>query len=334
MASIDAFPSSLEYLVTESQVNAEGIHQWPFQPGFPVDVVHHTLSGHHPFRMNRHDYFELIYLRDGELVCQVQDSFVTGSAGDLFVMTSPKFHRVTERSSPRVAVESLFFHPELMQSPAAGDCESKYLTRLQAQDASFQHIVPAASRLPEEIAGLMGRIYRKLPAPTDRERVCVKTCVKMVLVLLMEHAASTQAPAAGSARERDADQFKPLFDTIEKHYRSPISSAEAAEVVKMSLSSFRWTFRRVTGQSFVPYLNHFRIAKAQQLLAESEIPIADIALEVGFCDQSYFGLVFRKSTSMTPRRYRQQARERGQGSTVPAALLHGRPRTPDYRRYA
>lgn len=38
----------------------------------------------------------------------------------------------------------------------------------------------------------------------------------------------------------------------------------------------------------------------------TDMPIVDLCQQVGFCDQSCFGRVFRKSVDMTPGRYRRQ----------------------------
>jgi AraC-like DNA-binding protein len=65
-------------------------------------------------------------------------------------------------------------------------------------------------------------------------------------------------------------------------------------------------FKQVTGQPFVNYLNHFRIAKAQALLATTDLSVAEVSQEVGFCDQSYFGLIFRKLAQVTPLQYKRQ----------------------------
>jgi AraC-like DNA-binding protein len=66
-------------------------------------------------------------------------------------------------------------------------------------------------------------------------------------------------------------------------------------------------FKEVTGQSFVTYLNGFRVAKAQGLLSTTDKPLSEISLEAGFCTQSYFGMVFRRVTGMTPLAYRMQS---------------------------
>lgn len=293
-----------EYLVSQSQVNAEGIHVWPFKADFPVDVVHHRLSGHQPFRMNRHDYFELVYLKSGELVWQVQDTCITGKKGDLFVMTGPKYHRVTERSSSDVVVESLFFQPQLVQS-ASLCCDIVHPVLELSQNTSFEHIISSESKLPIEVLQLMEQIRQSLPAKTEIARLAIKTYVKMILVLLLSYYPSSQKRAVFDQRQSALDRFKPLFDILERDYQFPISPADGASAVNMSPSNFRRAFKQLTGQSFVAYLNHFRVAKAQELLTNSNIPIAQVGLEVGFCDQSYFGLVFRRLTQTTPRQYRE-----------------------------
>ncbi len=66
-------------------------------------------------------------------------------------------------------------------------------------------------------------------------------------------------------------------------------------------------FKEGTGQSFVDYLNRFRVDKAKGFLATTNRTISEIGLETGFCTQSYFGVVFRRITGVTPLNYRRQS---------------------------
>lgn len=310
------------YLVQDSQINAEGVHVWPFDPRFPVDVVHHLLSGLHPFRMNRHDYLEIVYLNEGEVIWQIQDQFITEGKGDLFVMGGPKYHRVTEHSSPHAKAESLFFHPDLICSPSAPRDDSEYLACFRSFDPSFQHIVPAATGVPQEVRELIARIHKELPVSSDRARLCLKTYVKMILVLLLNYYSQTcPIPSRSDRHKRALDRFKPLFEFLNDRYWDQVTPIEAAKTVNMSPSHFRRAFKQVTGQSFVTYLNQFRVAKSQELLASTDKSIAEVGMEVGFCDQSYFGLIFRRCTQMTPLFYRNRARQLS--GRVPAiSILH------------
>jgi hypothetical protein len=74
----------------------------------------------------------------------------------------------------------------------------------------------------------------------------------------------------------------------------------------MSKSHFMRFFKNVTGQGFVTYRHHLRIVRAESLLATTDMSIAELCQQVGYCDQSYFGVVFRKLAHMTPRQYRRQ----------------------------
>ena len=96
----------------------------------------------------------------------------------------------------------------------------------------------------------------------------------------------------------------------------------------MSESHFMSFFKQVTGLSFVAYFNHFRIERAQALLAKTEESMVSISQQVGFCDQSYFGTVFRKIVGMTPAAYRQRVRsgtsaDQGRSTHIPSASIAG-----------
>ena len=55
--------------IVEPGINAEGVHTWPFDPSCPVDVLFLTVDDRHRVRMNRHSYFEVLYLCSGSANC-------------------------------------------------------------------------------------------------------------------------------------------------------------------------------------------------------------------------------------------------------------------------
>ena len=79
---------------------------------------------------------------------------------------------------------------------------------------------------------------------------------------------------------------------------------EIAREVGLSPAYFSRVFKEETGVSFVSRLNDLRIERAKQLLRSTDRTILDIALEVGFSDQSHFSRVFRDRTDSSPARYR------------------------------
>ncbi|WP_368668021.1 AraC family transcriptional regulator, partial [Deinococcus sp. GbtcB9] len=60
--------------------------------------------------------------------------------------------------------------------------------------------------------------------------------------------------------------FDLLFDFIRKEHARPISLREAAQLVNMSVHHFCKTFKRITGRTFVEFVNLYRVNEAEQLL--------------------------------------------------------------------
>jgi AraC family transcriptional regulator len=78
---------------------------------------------------------------------------------------------------------------------------------------------------------------------------------------------------------------------------------EIANAAGLSPYYFSRQFRLTTSVSPMNYLLLTRIDRAQVLLAKGELPISDIAISVGFCDQSHFSRQFRRLVGVTPRKF-------------------------------
>src|SRR5215831_16211762 len=293
----------------ETQINAEGVHLWPFEPELPIDVRFLAIE-RRPVRLNRHDYFELIYCYSGDITFQVQERNITTKEGDLFVIGSTLFHRAIDNGHTRTKAVVVYFLPELIYRDGIIDEEAaEYLKPFLNQDGSFMHVVPAETGLPLQALHWIEEIHREMPAASTEARLAVKTYLRMILMLLRRHYRDAQTvKGAFVRRQRDIERLRPLFGFIDQHFAEKISLRDASTVVGMSSSHFKRFFRQVTGQPFVTHLNRFRVARAQGLLALTDKSIAEVSQEVGFCDQSYFGIVFRKFVHMPPLLYRQRHR--------------------------
>jgi len=257
--------------------------------------------------MNRHDYFEVMYLCAGAADLDIHDRCLPFHEGELSVVGSTLYHRLEGRTWP-FTVAVLFFQPDLIR--ADGGAESaEYLTPFLLQDSQFPHIIPAKTGIPNQVFGLMQRIRTELPARSVLARLSVKTYLKMILILLVNQYSSYAGTVETFQRQQRAlERLQPLFDHLENHYGESIQVQGAARTCGMSESHFMSFFKRVTGQSFMAYLNHCRIERAQALLVTTERPMSAISQETGFCDQSYFGTVFRRLVGMTPAAYRRKYR--------------------------
>ena len=91
---------------------------------------------------------------------------------------------------------------------------------------------------------------------------------------------------------------------INANYMNRISLKKVANYIHVNESYLSKLFKQEMSISFTEYLNEIRINKSIELMENTRMNILDIALYVGFEDQSYFTKVFKKRTGRTPKKYR------------------------------
>jgi AraC family transcriptional regulator len=101
-----------------------------------------------------------------------------------------------------------------------------------------------------------------------------------------------------------ASRLRRVADFIEANLDRDLELAEIAQAIELSPYHFARSFKQTTGLTPIQFLMQRRIERAKQLLAGSELPLAEIALSVGFKNQSHFSTLFRKFTARTPKAWR------------------------------
>ena len=91
---------------------------------------------------------------------------------------------------------------------------------------------------------------------------------------------------------------------LEHHYMQDVSLDQAAEAMGMSAFYFSRFFRTSYNQTFLEYLTAYRIDRAVELLQQTDIPVREIAVRVGYTDANYFTKVFKRHLGVTPTEYR------------------------------
>ncbi len=103
---------------------------------------------------------------------------------------------------------------------------------------------------------------------------------------------------------KSSETIKKAIQFIAQNYSADITLERVAQHVGLNASYLSTYFKQSCGSSFKEYLNLVRIEEAKRLLANTDYTILDIALAIGYENQSYFSKVFKKYTGITPKQYR------------------------------
>lgn len=121
---------------------------------------------------------------------------------------------------------------------------------------------------------------------------------------LITHYTSSPAAAPEDAARLSPRQLRQALDFIEENLAGDISLPQIAQAAGLSPFHFARQFKATVGVPPHAYLLERRIERARQLLTGTSLSIAEIAIRVGFANQSHLTRHFRRLTGTTPARFR------------------------------
>jgi len=92
---------------------------------------------------------------------------------------------------------------------------------------------------------------------------------------------------------------------LHEHYAENLSLAKVSRTLFVSSFYISHLFHRELNTTFLKYLTAIRMAKARQLLLETDAPIASIAEQVGYATPKNFRCVFKRAIGVTPTEFRR-----------------------------
>ena len=120
---------------------------------------------------------------------------------------------------------------------------------------------------------------------------------------------------ANDAGRREAGRSIPAYvhllrakDMMDRRYADPLDVPALARAALASESHFFRSFKRAFGETPHQYLQRRRIERAADLLRETDEPVTDVCLAVGFRSLGSFSTAFRQVTGESPSGYRDRRR--------------------------
>ncbi len=135
--------------------------------------------------------------------------------------------------------------------------------------------------------------------------VYAESIASAMLARIVGHSSNAAASEAASRTGLVKWRHRRVVDFVEANLAEPIRLPDLARAAGLSRMHFAAQFRAATGVRPHEFVVRRRIERAQDLLRDSTLPLAQIALGVGFQTQAHFTTVFREHVQETPGRWRQ-----------------------------
>jgi AraC family transcriptional regulator, transcriptional activator of pobA len=124
------------------------------------------------------------------------------------------------------------------------------------------------------------------------------------LTLLLIELARLARDVVGDLRRSGEPLLADVFAVIDRRHAEPVSLRDVAREVGMTPGHLTTVVRRRTGRTVQEWIIERRMAEARGLLAETDLPVGEVARRVGVTDPGYFSRLFTREHGASPRNWR------------------------------
>lgn len=172
------------------------------------------------------------------------------------------------------------------------------------RDWDTHRLTRCASIISPPIMALAERLRQEILSARLSSAIAIDAIVNLLLVELARAFEDLREPPLGGTALAPWQLAR-----IEQCLRSSVgqwpTTLGLADLCGISRSHLSRSFAAVTGASLSRYAAGIRLERAQDMIRAGELPLAQIALELGFATASAFSAAFRRSTGVAPREFRK-----------------------------
>jgi AraC family transcriptional regulator len=217
------------------------------------------------------------------------------------------------------AHEFVLFEPNASLTISAQRAELLFLTfsaSLVMQHATAMHLIPPKSTVmfksgpcsgDKRLDGFLAEFVSELTDERPGKEIVMHALVEQLLVhVLRNYAQPRRSEQLELSRAGLVDRrIRRSVELMHTQLDQDLTLRALAAASYLSPFHFARLFKKLTGATPHNYLAGIRAARAQLLLAETELSVTEVGARVGYLSASHFTKAFRLATGTTPREFRK-----------------------------
>lgn len=250
----------------------------------------------------KHDHYEMVYVKKGTATFVIDGIDVNMVPHSIVIIKPQKAHKFIVKSE---SCELIVLYFKLKgKKDNNHDSLTDFMDYIENESSGSYIYLKLGKK--NDIVHVMNRILR--------ERVKFQvwgdflSCL-LIMELFVLLSRALRQEWEQSSKNRNLKLYELLNvakEYIDNNYAKELTLSQVAKYIYLSDSYFAHSFKDKFGISPKSYILKIRIEAAKELLENTDMKIADVALSVGFSSQQRFNDIFRKYTEVTPLKFRQQ----------------------------
>jgi AraC-like DNA-binding protein/mannose-6-phosphate isomerase-like protein (cupin superfamily) len=246
-------------------------------------------------RPHCHRSNSLMYVVAGRGQCIVEGASWPVGPDTAIAMAAGRLHQLVDAPGEPMAVFVVYFTGAIAK--AAGGMAEKLLNASQP--------CPVPRHYAQQIRRMLRRMLHEQVSQPPEYSFAIQQCLAMTMLELHRVSQTGRKRAQRPQAQESVERVRDVLEYVRSRYYEQQSLAGAARTAYLSQRQFANICRKLTGRSFVSYVNAIRCDRAKELLTTTEMPVSAIAFETGFEELSTFYRAFGKHHGASPLSFRR-----------------------------
>lgn len=280
----------------------ENVEEISFRSDTGIRIWYNNLPI--PFDFHRHNAIEIIVPVENWYRVYSQSECYEINEGDILIVPPFEIHKI---EAPHKGSRFIYLLDVDNIVSMSG------FTGIKPLFTKFIHITADAyPQVYDEIHRLLAHMRDEYFSSAEFYELSIYSDIyKMFVLLGQDHLKKTDAFAGLNliTKKEYLHRFNSVLNYINEYFCEDLTLEMVAEHSGFSKFHFSRLFKKYTGTTFYDYLIYKRLQAAEQMLAEADLSVTEVALRTGFSSISTFNRTFKRKKNCTPREYRVMCRK-------------------------
>ncbi len=294
---------------------AENFIRYGFESVFRVEklitIFYMELSKDFSYAGERHDFWEMVYIDKGEMLCTADQREFILKGGELTFHKPNEFHNLKGNQSSAPNISIITFE---CKSRAMRYFEGK-IFKLSAEERAMLSLLfregLATYRLADPYNPLLQRLEKQGQPPFGSNQM-IKNLLEIFLISLHRNTDVLAKRSRFQYKIHGVEmplQVKEIVDVLERNVYGRLTVEDVAKEVGKSASTVKNLFAHYRSGGIIRYYNSLKIEEAKRLIREGNYNLSQIASLLQFDTPQYFSSVFKHFVHMSPLEYKKSILE-------------------------
>ena len=249
-----------------------------------------------PMPMHQHTFFELCYVAHGSGAFR-SDAGTARFGPGAFILVKPGTEHVYELAEQTLLIYIRFSEDYLKPYFTQPECKALYAAPESKMD-------DWSDKEKMQLASAAKCILAECMSPFPDETLCQWWANGMIRLCVRRIQPSRAGKEVAATKEKKAMQ---MMQYVRANLCRPelLRMKNLGEQFNLSGNYIGKYFKACCGESLQAYISHCRLLEAERLLAQTDMTASEIAIQLGFTDESHFSHRFKDSKGMPPREFRK-----------------------------